>query len=411
LNLFVVDPVDFPHGGAHSEHVTLLVKGLRSNGEKPFLIMPYGHKKEGLSEVKSNYGRFEGVPYCFISKKSNLPKGIGSLASFSGVLKTAIIIYQRFRKRKLDAVILGGIVDILRDSPIIIVCWVFKIPCFYWLVEKASLNEDYKGVAGNLNYRSQQLSEFLLPKLATGLIVISGSLKNYYKKYLPEEKILISPILVPEDIVKIDRGVLHSESMKGILNEIEGKKILVYSGSFGEKDGIFVLLEAFNIIVMSYPDTIFIMTGRSNSPEIMKRVASFISKNRLDKNVRLVGFVSSGELLYYNNIADILFVCRSNSSYANHGFPWKLGEYCLTRKPIIATSVSDIEFYFRDNVDLFIVKPDDPTAIADKITYILNNYNQALQIAQNGWETAIREFGYIKKTKEIVDFLHRNVEG
>ena len=156
----------------------------------------------------------------------------------------------------------------------------------------------------------------------------------------------------------------------------------MYSGSFGEKDGIFYLIDAFAEVVKKYPDTVFVMTGKSYDAVLMDRITSSIKNHELDDKIRLVGFVNSDELLCYNTMADLLFVCRSNSPYANHGFPWKLGEYCMTGKPIIATRVSDIETYFTDNETLFIVEPNSPKAIEEKVDSIFSNYDKALEVGR-----------------------------
>ncbi|MEI7737014.1 MAG: hypothetical protein WCI49_16205, partial [Ferruginibacter sp.] len=170
MNLLVVDSVDFPFGGAHSLHVTLFMKGLMENDENAFFIIPYGKKREVLSATKKPYGHFDGVPYYFVRESKSIKRGLRFMDNFIAVIKTAVLIYKRRKKKKADAVIIGGIVDILRDAPIIITCAVFRIPVFFWLVEKASLNEDYRGIPGYLNYKSQQLSEWLFPKFASGLI-------------------------------------------------------------------------------------------------------------------------------------------------------------------------------------------------------------------------------------------------
>ncbi len=180
---------------------------------------------------------------------------------------------------------------------------------------------------------------------------------------------------------------------------------MVYSGSFGEKDGLFYLIEAFAEIVIKYPDTVFVMTGKSPSEILMARVKSLIKQNNLDDKIILAGFVNADELLCYNTMADILFVCRSNSPFANHGFPWKLGEYCMTAKPIIATMVSDIEDYFTDNETLFIVEPNNPVAIAQKIDYIFNKYDHALNVGKKSKETALEKFGYLEKSMELIEFI------
>jgi glycosyltransferase involved in cell wall biosynthesis len=408
MNLLLVDSVDFPFGGAHSVHVSLFMQGIRQNDENAFLLIPYGRKREALSASKKNYGHFDGIPYCFIRESKKMKKGFRFLDNFIGVIHTAALIYRRKKQKKLDAVILGGIVDILRDSPVIITCAIFRIPIYFWLVEKASLNEDYHGIPGYFNYKSQQLSERLLPKLAAGLIVISTSLKNYYRKYLPESKILINPILVSEQSHKSVNQQAYEVAKTKIEATLKNKRLLVYSGSFGEKDGIFYLIEAFAEVVKKYPDTVFVMTGKSETQAFKDKMQASIQQHNLQEKIILPGFVNSEELLCYNSMADILFVCRSNSPYANHGFPWKLGEYCMTGKPIIATRVSDIDNYFTDNEDLFIVAPNNPNAIAEKVNYIFSDYDTAMEVAKKGRAKALEVFGYTEKGKELVTFIKSN---
>ncbi len=408
MNLLLVDSVDFPFGGAHSVHVSLLMQGLRENNENAFLIIPYGSKREVLSSKKKKYGHFDGIPYYFVKESKNIKKSFRFLDNFFGVIKTAALIRSRRKHKKLDAVILGGIVDIIRDAPIILTCALLKIPIYFWLVEKASLSEDYHGIAGYFNYKSQQLSERVLPKFAAGVIVISSSLKKHYLKYLPESKILINPILVSEKSHKNIDTYSFDNVKEKLAAAFKDKRILVYSGSFGEKDGLFYLIEAFAEIVKKYPETVFVMTGKSASEMLMNKVRDCIKKYNLEDKIKLVGFVNADELLCYNTMADILFVCRSNSPFANHGFPWKLGEYCMTAKPIVATRVSDIENYFIDCETLFIVEPNNPGAIAQKIEYIFDRYALALDVARKGRETAFREFGYFEKSKDVAAFIKEN---
>ena len=117
MNLLLVDSVDLPFGGAHSVHVSLLIKGLRENNENAFLIVPYGRKREVLSSNKRKFGHFDGIPYCFVRQNKPAKKFIRFLDKFVGAFNTAALIYRRSKKKKVDAVILGGDVDILRDCP------------------------------------------------------------------------------------------------------------------------------------------------------------------------------------------------------------------------------------------------------------------------------------------------------
>jgi glycosyltransferase involved in cell wall biosynthesis len=405
MNLLLVDSVDIPFGGAHSVHVSLLVKGLRQNGLNTFLIIPYGQKREALEASKNNYGHYDGVPFYIVRKSRNVKKVFSFLEKTLSVFHTASLIYKRKRNKKVDGVILGN-PDIIRDLPVILSCIACRIPMYLWYVEKFSLCEDYFGIPGFFNRNSQKLTEKLLPRFSAGVIVISSGLKKHYLNYLPEDKTLINPILVSAEMHKGING--YNGTSRDNSQTLTGKRLLVYSGSFAEKDGVHYLIEAFGELVKSHPDTIFIMTGKNHNELLMQRVKEHIQQLNLQDKIQLLGFVSSQELIRYNSIADILFVCRTSSPFANHGFPWKLGEYCMTGKPIIATNVSDIEHYFTDNENLFIVEPNNSKAIVEKVTYIFNNYERALEVAKNGKATAVKCFDYLEKTNELKQFIKRN---
>jgi glycosyltransferase involved in cell wall biosynthesis len=408
MNLLLVDSVDIPFGGAHSMHVALLMKGLKKNSINAFLIIPYGRKREKLTTNQKNTGHYDGVPFCIIRKSRNANKFITFLERCLGTLNATYLIYKRNRRKKVDGVILGGMPDLLRDSPIILLCMICNIPLYSWFVEKMSLSKDYNGIPGFLNKQSQKITEIILPKLSSGVIVISTLLKNHYLKYLPEYKILINPILVSEETQNNYTAYSCKLTQNKIADVYYNKKLLVYSGSFAEKDGIFHLIDAFREVNRRYPDMIFIMTGNNPDKKIMDRVTAYIENLHLEGKIKLLGFVSSEELHYYNHIAEILFVCRTSSSFANYGFPWKLGEYCMTGKPIIATKVGDIECYFTNNENLFIVEPDNSLAIAEKILFVFENYKAALTTAEKGKETALKCFNYMEKTRELAEFIQNN---
>lgn len=406
MNLLLIDSIDIPFGGAHSAHVVLLIKGLRKNGQNAILIIPYGSKREILLPGTKTYGHYEDVPYKIICHKKNTNGFFNYVFRVFGVLKTSFLLSKRKNKKKLDGVILGG-PDIVRDFPLVIVCLFLRIPLYLWHVEKMSLCEDYHGISGFFNYHNQVLSERILPRFSKGIIVISSFLKRHFLNYVPEEKILINPILVYPEMYHSNYTNYNFENFQKIKNLIKENKLLVYSGSFAEKDGIHYLIDAFNEVSKKYDNVLLVMTGKNANNTLMQRVRDHIIKLKLEKRIKLTGFVNSDELFTYNHMADILIAIRSDSPFANHGFPWKLGEYCMTGKPVIASAVSDILQYFKDNQNLFIVEPNSSEAIANKILYILDNYDNALEVAKNGKATAIKYFGYIEKTNEIIEFIER----
>lgn len=408
MNILLFHTVDFPNGGAGSAHAALIVRGLRKNKKKAYLMIPYGGiigVNTGNERIKGHYG---GVPYFYMNKKttrsSNVIKSFFEI--YSGMINSAFFLFKRKLMKKKDVIIIGN-PDVSRYFPIIFCCILLRIPFYIWAVERNTSDTwmtKYK--SGIIKYLGFKIAETILPRFSSGVMVISTRLRNLYYKYLSKNKIIIYPILVDKEIT-YDKRLLNK--LNGFKKKYKDKKVIVYSGDFSEKDGIHYILDAFSIVSRRYPNVHLIMTGYSSNPKTTKSVQDHINHLNLGKNTELVGFVRREDLTCYNLMAQILLVCRTNSEFANYGFPWKLGEYCMTGRPILATNVSDIGLYFKNGKDIFLVEPENSKAIAEKMIYILKNYDKALSVAENTRVAAEENFDYVKQTKRIIEFIKKNL--
>ena len=83
---------------------------------------------------------------------------------------------------------------------------------------------------------------------------------------------------------------------------------------------------------------------------------------------------------------------RTNSAYANAGFPFKLGEFLATGKPVVASNVSDVGKFFKDRHDSMLVKPGDRKDIVSAVEYLLANPEKAIEIGKRGREESYLVF-------------------
>ena len=79
-------------------------------------------------------------------------------------------------------------------------------------------------------------------------------------------------------------------------------------------------------------------------------------------------------------LSDIILVHATNSLANNCKFPYELVEAMALAKPIISTQVGDIPEIVGDTA--YLVPPNDPDAIVEKINYILDNPQEAEAKAQ-----------------------------
>jgi glycosyltransferase involved in cell wall biosynthesis len=394
MNILLFSVIDFPNGDASSAHAGLIVKGLRGNGHNALLLVPHASLLGNVASNQRWKGHHQGVPFCYMSKSTTRPVGAlkGTLQSLLAMLNASLFIIRRSFKRRLDAVILAT-PDSLEFSLVLITCLILRVPLFIWMVEMMTFSLDARGWRQKLRMAGFSYSEKRLPKHAAGYIVISSALMKYYEQFLPKERLLLSPILV-------DPGKALAPA-----NPIGDRMTILHGGTFGEKDGVPYLVRAFAIVHSALPNTRLILTGKSPNQVIMGSIRTLVQELGLVNAVEFTGFVSRNDLKRIQQEAHVFLVCRTKSVFARYGFPWKLGEYALTGKPVVATNVGDIESVFGDRESIFLAEPEDPDSIAKTLIEVLSNYENAEAVGSRGRDIALNRLNYLTETQRISFFI------
>lgn len=405
FNIIIISDVDFPEGMAATAHITLMAKGIIKNSVNSMLLIPSKTFNGDTKKYDSNEGIYEEIPYKFFNKHGVVNNKF-TFNSYKNVKDIAKYIKQR-KRIGFNDVVITYCNDFLKYHPIFLTCYSHKIPFFPWEVEKRISSNEIKSFRSRLQMLGFRLSDIILPKISTGFIVISTYLKQYYSNKMPQDKIYVSPILVNSD----DSLPVKLEENNRIKQFIDSNKnkfnLIVYSGSFGEKDGFPYILRAFKNLLDNYPNSKLVATGKPSKYYPIENVLKLVNDLKIKDNFIYLGLVSREELKFINQNADLLLVCRSNSEYANFGFPWKLGEYLLTKNPIVATKVGDIELYLKNNEEIFIAEPQDEKSIYNAIKNVFDDYEKAKQIANNGYNKALDVFNYINETKRLIGFIQK----
>jgi glycosyltransferase involved in cell wall biosynthesis len=396
MNVYLIHCIDFPNGTAGSAHAKLIVQGMRKNKVNTTLIIPYGTTQSSHSNNTKLIGHQDGVPFYYSGGSTVLPKNYRFLFLVRAMIRTSILLFKK--RKRLDSIIIGT-PDFIIFLPIIIICIFSRIKFFIWTVELMSSNEEFRGIKGIIRYISALIAERIFPHLSDGYIVISSFLNQFYKKINSRQKLLISPILVD-----INYSPLKKQATKNDYG-LTGKKIILYSGTFAEKDGFIFILESFAKLCSEVQDVMLVTTGNPVVSAVKEIIIQTSEDLNISDKVKHLGYLYRDELQQVMNIADILLVYRTKSIFAQYGLPWKLGEYCYFNKPIIASKIGDLPNYFEDLQSIFFVEPENPEALYKKMLYIFNNYSFALKVAQKGHDTALKKFDHINETKKIIEFI------
>jgi glycosyltransferase involved in cell wall biosynthesis len=234
-----------------------------------------------------------------------------------------------------------------------------------------------------------------ISSIADGIVVISSHLE---KKLKQQSKNIVPlhnmPITVNLDIYPEPEG------------HFGDPPTIFYAGSFGNKDGVPLLIEAFEKLAAVHQSVCLVMTGKG-AKDAMDRICGRIYTSRYKDRIFYRGYLNDDD--YYTELfkADILCMPRIDSGYANAGFPFKLGEYLATGKPVVASAVSDVPVFLQDGHDAVLVEPGDSEAIFKAISELINKEEKAFEIGAYGRATARRLFDYRKQGERLMIFLNQ----
>lgn len=232
-------------------------------------------------------------------------------------------------------------------------------------------------------------------KKLAGIFVISTSLKSYFKSIgVSEDKIhIINMVVDPNRFINLRK------------QEIKERYIAYCGTASNSKDGVDDLIRSFAIVSKQIPDIKLYIIGKIPNKKEAHDNLNLINELGIKDKVVLTGIISSSKMPQLLKNAECLVLARPDSIQAENGFPTKLGEYLLTKNPVVITRTGDIPKFLEDGVSALICEPQNCEEIAQKICWVLNNKSAASKIGENGYNVALKSFNSITESKKIYDVL------
>ena len=176
---------------------------------------------------------------------------------------------------------------------------------------------------------------------------------------------------------------------------------ILYVGTFTPKDGVDFLIGAFDKLLLYRKDIKLTLIGKGIKRD-MDVIGDLIAGN---VHIDSKGYVEDDELYDILVNSDILTMTRSNSVFANFGFPFKLSEYLATGNPVVATDVSDVSLYLEDKKNACIAIPEDVDSIYENLKFLTDHQDKAIEIGNSGLDVVKEHFDINKNGEKFVDFL------
>ena len=367
----IIIAYEYLEGAASTNRIFCFAKGYRDHGMDVYLVLytPSEVKDLHLDGIKTQFILAPQLPSKIIRKLVGVARFVKAVKKLYQPGNSAIHIYRTpwygyfFNKKKYNFFFLRGEIPFYSNS-------------------------------NSLLYRLQEFVGLKVSPRATGLLAQTYSLKDYYSEYGVKNIEVINMFVDTTrfENLKIDKSV----------------KYIGYCGTIScQKDGVDDLIKAFSKVHKVHPNyKLMIIGGFDTIYNDEKYIRGIVSNLDLNDAVFFTGRVKPAEIPSILASASILAIARPVNKQTQYGFPTKLGEYLCTSNPIVLTPVGEIGNYMKDKENCFFAQPGNVDDLADKLNWVVENYNEACEVGKNGRKLIDSDFSISTQTKKAIDFIN-----
>ncbi len=379
------DLFSFPEGSAATNRVYTYAKGFIENGIDVHVICfsnDYIEASDGVVDGIFYYNPFgQSIRHKYLI--------VRRWQKFLKYIKTIYLIKRLNKKSRITAL------NVWTNR--------FTTNLFAWLLVKlnkikliSECSEHplrfYQG--GKFRQNQGRLKIYLESLLFDGIFCISRYLCDFYKNIGTANSKLF---LVPSTV---DPGRFIKTGIKPFPFRYVG-----YFGSLTfDRDNIDLLINAFAIVSSDHPE-IHLVLGGFCSFKVRKELESMINRLNLNSKTHILSYLSRNEIQKYVVHTDLLVMVRSNDLRSQASYPSKLTEFLATSNPVITVNVGEISDFLDDGINAFIVPPGDIDSLAEKLIYVLNNFEVAKQVGVKGKELTESVFNYNFQAKRMIGYI------
>jgi glycosyltransferase involved in cell wall biosynthesis len=384
MKIAIILDEQYPNGMAATNRTHLYSKALAERGNDVQILVPratdspdniLNHETSGVHEgVKFRYGHETVMRKNFWGRKKQNLFAFSKSYSFLVKFKPDVILVV---SNDLKLNLLGKISAIASGAKI--VREKTEVPYYR-----------YEELPRHLKIRVK--AEF---RMFDGIIVISPALTDFFLKEMKLKKPLIEiPILI---------GVSASKPTRAEHEKLS--PTLVYTGSLiDHKDGVIIIIEAFAKIAEKYPEAKLILTGDIERSVDRMKIIGTIERLNLNEKVELTGYIPRERMTELTSSATALLLAKPSNRQNRYNMASKVGEYLLSGRPAIVSSVDPVCNYLAHRKNAFIIDPDH-NQMAAEINFIMNNPDVAESVGRAGKASAIELFDIKKHAARMEKFF------
>lgn len=360
-------------------------------------LLAQGHKVDLLTY---GYGEDVSLPGLNIYRSRKLP-GINSIKIGPSIPKIFLdlLLYWDTRKALKQAAQQNQQYDLLHSHEeaafwAVPLCKKYNLPHLYDM--HSSLPQQLSNFKAFNIGALRKIFEVLENKVldtCDGIITICDDLAKIVEARVPEK-----PHKMIENIGD-DRKVFSptEEDVVGTL-QLEGKRVLLYTGTFEAYQGIDLLLESLPLVRAKQADAVTVLVG--GRPEQVEQYRQMADKLGVGDMVRFTGTVHPSRIPNFLQTCEVIVSPRSRGTNT----PLKIYNYMRTHKPLVATDRHTHTQILSHDVSCLVEAT--PEGFAGGIVKVLEDADYGKQIASAAAQFAEQHFSddhYIGMVNEICE--------
>jgi len=377
LHVVFMTSQPYPRGMASTKNFQNLIDALQAFPEVGVQVLVLRGRHAGL-ECQELAGTHRGTPYRVIG--AQMGSGLGAIRHAPVYYRQAGDYLRDVRANGATNIVFIYGYPSLANAPILRRARHLGYKVAFYLTEDADVMPYGPGLLAWAERWSERFLARRIGRLADAVFAISTHLQAKAERLCKGRcPVTLLPISVNPADYPAEPTPFHDPVR------------IVYGGMFAEKDGVEDLVEAFDRVADTYPDVELILTGQARE-ERLEAVRARVRAARHCDRIHYKGYLAAEEYYPFLAEGDILCAIRRGSAFAATGFPFKLGEYLATGKPVIATAIGDIPRYLHDRTDAVLVPPNSVPALVEAMEYLLADRARAQRLGHAGRQVAWEHF-------------------
>lgn len=237
-------------------------------------------------------------------------------------------------------------------------------------------------------------------KKADAVITICPDLADYVQGLLgddPKHFLIENSIFEP---VRLKATARASGDEEQPITLPDGKRYVIYAGTFEKYQGLDILISAFAKVVRDVPDVCLLMVG--GDPGQVDEMKALAREHGMANDVVFTGRVPQHLARHYNRVADVLTSPRS----AGTNTPLKVYEQLASGKPLVATRIYSHTQILSDE-NTFLVEPNSDDMARGIVTALTDSTEAKKRVrrAQALYESEYSRPAYVRKMTALLERL------